>query len=261
MSEITLEQVRDELRSMSMEKSGDMQFSPYECQMFADAIDAHLTRAPVQVTDEIARDVAECLQFSGWATGGDFEDDFLPDVRRAIEYARLGQPVVADIEDDGPGVKKALAAHKEYLSQPHPQAAQAAQGGEAQEEAVGEYLANVDAHGGVRWINGKPPHGTKLYTHPADRSELQKQIEANGNFSLSECPDLWPTWVHKAINEAVEKAERAAVLYGHVIVPITPTDAMCIHARERMGISSNVAYNVYMYMLDAAPMLAGKEKG
>jgi hypothetical protein len=33
-------------------------------------------------------------------------------------------------------------------------------------EAVGEYLANVDEYGGIRWIGAKPPHGTKLYTAP-----------------------------------------------------------------------------------------------
>lgn len=38
---------------------------------------------------------------------------------------------------------------------------------EAQPEApvaVGEYLCNVDEHGGIRWIGARPPHGTKLYT-------------------------------------------------------------------------------------------------
>ena len=51
---------------------------------------AHLTTPPkVAVSDEdFARDVAEYLQFNGWATGGDLEEDFLPDVRRAIAYAR-----------------------------------------------------------------------------------------------------------------------------------------------------------------------------
>jgi hypothetical protein len=44
-------------------------------------------------------------------------------------------------------------------------------------EAVGEYLANVDEYGGIRWIGAKPPHGTKLYTAPPHpRVEVTDEI-------------------------------------------------------------------------------------
>lgn len=39
-------------------------------------------------------------------------------------------------------------------------------------EAVGEYLANVDEYGGIRWIGAKPPQGTKLYTRPPKPRDL-----------------------------------------------------------------------------------------
>lgn len=44
------------------------------------------------------------------------------------------------------------------------------------ESAVGEYLANIDAHGGVRWIHGAPPHGTKLYSHPVERESAKAEV-------------------------------------------------------------------------------------
>ena len=37
---------------------------------------------------------------------------------------------------------------------------------------VGEYLANVDEFGGVRWFGCPPPHGTKLYTQPAAGADV-----------------------------------------------------------------------------------------
>lgn len=47
-------------------------------------------------------------------------------------------------------------------------------------EAVGEYLANVDEYGGIRWIGAKPPHGTKLYTAPpTPRMEATPEAKAD----------------------------------------------------------------------------------
>ena len=42
--------------------------------------------------DVDVRRVAEALAGNGWASGGDFEDDFLPDVRSAISVALAAQP-------------------------------------------------------------------------------------------------------------------------------------------------------------------------
>jgi hypothetical protein len=37
------------------------------------------------VTDDEVKRIAEALSHNGWATGGSFEDDFVPDVRAALE--------------------------------------------------------------------------------------------------------------------------------------------------------------------------------
>jgi hypothetical protein len=44
----------------------------------------------LEVTEELAERVAEALQQNGWASGADYEEDFLPDVRAAVEAALLG---------------------------------------------------------------------------------------------------------------------------------------------------------------------------
>jgi hypothetical protein len=43
----------------------------------------------VEVTDEMVERVAESLRQNGWASGGDYVEDFLPDVRAALEAALL----------------------------------------------------------------------------------------------------------------------------------------------------------------------------
>jgi len=97
-------------KKMTLEQAiGHLDASLLFCDEDAwEVVKSHLTRAPVQVTDEVARDVAECLQFSGWATGGDFEDDFLPDVRRALEYARLARPVADPVDCRNAGAGNGL---------------------------------------------------------------------------------------------------------------------------------------------------------
>jgi hypothetical protein len=44
----------------------------------------------LEVTEELAERVAEALQQNGWASGADYEEDFLPDVRAAVEAALSG---------------------------------------------------------------------------------------------------------------------------------------------------------------------------
>ena len=162
MSEMTLEQSRELVYGIRTNIESTKKGLPDDYQDWAEevvsdlthAIDslAHLSRAPVQVTDKIVRHVAECLQFKGWATGGDFEDEFLPDVRAALESARLAQPVVVNgltsdqfgewcntlthaymyvnersLENAKHGIELVLDDLREWqekLSQPHPQAAQ-----------------------------------------------------------------------------------------------------------------------------------------
>jgi len=198
MSEMTLERLVEKWRAEANDddnvKAGYLPASDlysWKCAEELQAyIDAHLTRAPVQVTDEVARDVAECLQFSGWATGGDFEDDFLPDVRRALEYARMAQPVVAKVPSlnammdsideyartflagNGDGVRVRSQYDRLYkmcealLSKPHPQAAQ---GGEANGEAAVEISPEFtdSAHGAIAWV---------LYHHQGGSSPIGQPL-------------------------------------------------------------------------------------
>jgi hypothetical protein len=44
----------------------------------------------LEVTEELAERVAEALQQNGWASGADYKEDFLPDVRAAVEAALSG---------------------------------------------------------------------------------------------------------------------------------------------------------------------------
>lgn len=37
----------------------------------------------------MAKSIASSLEFRGWATGGDYETDFLPDVLQALRIAML----------------------------------------------------------------------------------------------------------------------------------------------------------------------------
>lgn len=54
-------------------------------------LDAALASRPVEAAqggfEVMARRVAEALAASGWASGGDFDEDFLPDVREAMKVA------------------------------------------------------------------------------------------------------------------------------------------------------------------------------
>lgn len=44
-------------------------------------------RKKTVVTDEMVECVAEALRENGWASGGEYVEDFLPDVRAALEAA------------------------------------------------------------------------------------------------------------------------------------------------------------------------------
>jgi len=152
--------------------------------------------------------------------------------------------------------------------QPHPQAAQ---GGEARGEALGEYLANVDAHGGVRWINGKPPHGTKLYTHPAERASVpddtaildwlcEQHIEvrtparygSRANFVTSPEDD-----------DGFEQPNELRKLARESMLCAAPTSDTCANCDALMpeGCKGTFKDEKECRLHDAAPTLAGKEKG
>lgn len=63
------------------------------------------------------------------------------------------------------------------------------------ESAVGEYLANVGEHGGVRWINGTPPHGTRLYSHLVGCESAKARVpNENGWLIESAFNGFSPSW-------------------------------------------------------------------
>ena len=251
MSEMTLERVRDILRNAGR---FDIYGTNEQACDLADAIDAHLTRAPVQVTDGVARDVAECLQFSGWATGGDFEDDFLPDVRRAIEYARLAQPVVACkvcdpnglFDTDGNGPYDCYACGKK--AQPHPQAAQ---GGEAVAE-----IDELDCETGpgtpcITMLGPMPPLGTKLYTHPAERAAVPE-----GWQSIDTAPTDGTPHVRGL---RVFSSQDGAFLYWDAYVGRIDTEDGNFVDLGGDQIGWEAMDFTHWHPLSAAPTLAGKE--
>lgn len=257
MSEMTLKQAVAKLDSKLCTAS--------EYAMAWPIVKAHLTRAPVQVTDDAIKVLDEHHQallsagnFTGegpWFSNGEemaIKEEYAQ--ARASLSARLAQPVVASFSDDAikaatqraidvqssvprdisPGdgwewmVRKIADA---LLSQPHPQAAQ---GGEVQsvsmeiEDAWVDKKSNATLH--VKILDGRiPMRGDKLYTH---------------------------------------SAERAAVPEGWVLVPRIPTQAMCDafmkeedEADYSGGPREIIVHDVWRAVLTAAPTLDGKEKG
>ncbi|NII73206.1 hypothetical protein FHW84_001775 [Dyella sp. SG562] len=235
MSEMTLEQIRDELRN-SVSLVHKPSFSRLD--ELADAIDAHLTSAPVQMTDGMvyASDVMAALRqvadfvfvHQGWELSNIhlwIEESFGESLS-----ARMAQPMAAKVPEELPrnGVtvreheynagwndcREVMLSHMNE-SQPH---SQAAQGGEAQGKVV-------------------------------------------------ECGGCAPPII------AMHSAERAAVPEGMVLVPREPTQKMIMAGsaslkcdvdytrRPQMPTRQRAARNAYVSMLSAAPTLAGKEKG
>jgi len=183
-------------------------------------INAHLTRAPVQVRDEDTWIVARALfnsRKNNVPMGVDREKvwqkekgNYFIDAQcaSATLSARLAQPVVADVENlvanlqsvrdrwiastkhDGlDGDFDILLEAINYIkrSQPHPQAAQ---GGEAQEEAIAwmtpESIGHLAKQNGVAHVpawnvsgDGRVP----VYTHPVERAAVPDDIRV----ALDEC--------------------------------------------------------------------------
>jgi len=298
---MSLEQVRDELHKEACNERPGYQGGGKWLDRLADAIDAHLTRAPVQVTDEDV-ELYKKIHSEGMAIydAKEREAGRAPRLQASIDAgtkhaikhisARLAQPVVAmptwlqglgdsveRVRNEGDGWWVPCSgcyesedghasthypystelqcrigngcdecgglgavwlvwheADENFASKPHPQAAQ---GGEAQGEAVGEYLANVDAHGGVRWINGKPPHGAKLYTHPAERAAV---------------PDGWLIEFSRLLEDYVGACCETAV--WNATQSIQPAEGMRFPKPRLAKLMDHVNT-----LLSAAPTLAGKD--
>jgi len=208
MSDMTLEQAREALAIYSDDLKQPALDLIYDCVA---AIDAHLTRAPVQVTDEDVERAFQAMdaKFRETFPGKISEEDkplALVGIRAALESlsARLAQPVVADVENlvanlqsvrdrwiastkhDGlDGDFDILLDAINYIkrSQPRPQVAQ---GGEAKGEAVAVVSGSDTVLGcesrSLHWLIKDPysiQPGTKLYTHPAERAAAPEERYTN----------------------------------------------------------------------------------
>lgn len=183
MSEMTLEQAKQEMLLL-VERSRRAGFM--HMWGWIRAIDAHLTRAPVQVTDE---DVTRaCIAYNKKL--GEQGEHVKPSnyatpyfMRAALESALLAQPVV----DNEGFVGRAYHAEgirlatEELLSRPTPQAAQ---GGEVQGDAAAVVSGSDTVLGcesrSLHWLIKDPysiQPGTKLYTHPAERAAVPASVQ------------------------------------------------------------------------------------
>lgn len=74
----------------------------YDCLDCSDALEKHRESAKAGVTDDVAVRVAHALEQQGWATGGDFHEEFLPDVRAVLEAVAqmLASARVPDEKED-----------------------------------------------------------------------------------------------------------------------------------------------------------------
>lgn len=61
-----------------------------------------------------------------------------------------------------------------------------------------------------------------------------------------------PVWTYDELQDLITNAPTVQ-REGWKLVPIEPTDDMCIKAREVTGISANAAHHVFLAMLAAAP--------
>lgn len=242
MSEMTLEQIRDELRN-SVSLVHKPSFSRLD--ELADAIDAHLTHDPVQVTDE---DVERAMRVHDEHRKNGHPMYRAAAMRAALESlsARPAHSVVAKVPNEGfvgrayhaEGIRLATEA---LLSQPHPQAAQ---GGEAQAKArhVAE-IADINGAALCAVVDIKSPNvlvvGDRLYLHPAERAAVPEGWQSI---------DTAPTDGQRVLLWAKEWSGPWAGNFRQGQWGIIPQDC------------DLVPQPTHWMPLPAAPTLAGKEK-
>lgn len=179
MSEMTLEQVRDWHRKEADNAKGTDAEKIAHIKMhmaMCDAIDAHLTRATVQVTDEMVE--RACEAYEG-AYHWEFQKEQVKEnsrtsIRRALESARLAQPVVACdacestgvFDTDGNGPYDCYACGKK--AQRQPQAAQS---------TISEALNTLE-----EWaLAGNQLHGDDVHRFRAVADKIAPQAAQGGD--------------------------------------------------------------------------------